>query len=230
MNTSQTATWTEPVANFLKKIDIIYWFLQFTLYLGVWLTMKKTGEKPDVRNNVRSNLSKQTIIIYLAGFYSWWAFPELLKMLGQIDNSSIGPIVAVTMAVYTGMEVAWYVISFGAVPKRYLGTAMLVTFLMLLSLTLSATIAISILFIVLPPKAALIFATPIFIAWLASLLYDTMDLLKAGIDEESLIFYRNGGESLGQVAQHTKLLKEMVNLLKTQMEQSIKAPETQPEQ
>jgi len=207
----------KKVLNFLRNIDLVFWLLRLNplLYLAAFNAMKRHGEDEEVQDSFRNNIHKQSLIVYITVIFAWWMFPELLQFL-SLRPETLGTMVAITLSVYASMVVVWYVISFGAVPKQYLKSAMLVTFLMLLALTMAATLLGMILFIVFPTKIACVFFAPILISWLGSTVYDSMDLLKAGSDAEGLKFFRLGQRGLPAIASNTELLKQILEELKKQ--------------
>jgi hypothetical protein len=122
----------------------------------------------------------------------------LVLALNNTEAGSLNTVITSLIAPVMVMGTAWFAISFGAIPARLLNVSMVITFWMYLAFKLSlTTMFIAIAFIVDPllwPVLATIYVAIDF----SCSLYDTVDALKAGLDEAvlkhsraALIYYKN---------------------------------------
>ena len=170
----------------------------------------------DTLADVETNTWKHVAVLYLIILEVITTFSDI-TILGQDSQLVLlGIIAAIVVGIATTMGVAWYVISFGAVPERYMDTAMRVTFWMFFafcsSLVLMVEVAIVVSWGISKAVALWIFAIAI-AAYISSILYDTMDLLKAGIDEASMKFYRVGARGMSQQPAMLQALQTQIELL-----------------
>ena len=108
----------------------------------------------------------------------------LLEMVGVVDPTNLTAVIMV-------MGTAWFVITFGAVPKKLELVAMDITFWLFLGFTLS--LEWMIVFMIIDSPLSAPFLLLIFWAvYVSAVQYDTMDALKAGLDEAQLRFTRLG--------------------------------------
>lgn len=110
--------------------------------------------------------------------------PLVTKLIGTIDATNFTSIIMVT-------GTAWFMVSFGAIPKYLEDVAMEVTFWMFSAFVLSSEWLVIGMAIDSPVSAPFLFL----IYWglyNCAVQYDTMDALKAGLDEAQLRFARLG--------------------------------------
>lgn len=202
----------------LKRVDVLFYLLKITIFRGIF-----NGIEEDVRKEVEGaqgvlddvivNTHKHSGILYLTIVGTLL----VLRDITGLSHDELMVMLTIVMPIAAIMGVSWYVITFGAIPVKYLDVAMWLTLFMCFAFIQSLAILALVLNIVLPTGTALVVSATIFAVYVASVLYDTMDLLKAGIDEQALIFYRRAegflarqdagsGASLDQV---TKVLEEI---------------------
>src|SRR5207248_1127681 len=86
---------------------------------------------------------------------------------------------------------AWYSVSFGGIPEKFINVALILTRLMFLSFTFSMTLLIALLCRLTPWPIGLFVLIPTYSAlYVASIFYDNLDGLKIGLDTTLLKFSR----------------------------------------
>ena len=111
-----------------------------------------------------------------------------------LESESIGSIAS-------GLTVAWFVITFSAVKKLFLDSATILTFLMFGAFTNAwMVILLSTLFDPAKPLSEkMLISLTISFAWVASAIYDSLDLLRGNMDELAVEFYKKATRESLQV-------------------------------
>jgi len=185
-------------------------------------------EAAEVLKNVKDNIWKHVIIFVILAVAVYTTLPAIKGIAG--DNSLMQLLLIATIGFVTLMGVAWYVISFGAVPKAFLKTAFMVTFFLFLAFGVSLVLVAEVLAVMLWPVSHTLviwIIIAVFAVYVASIVYDTMDLLKAGVEDASFRFYRVGkpgmekqSEILAAILEQNKLLSTSAGRQKRKGQQS----------
>lgn len=151
------------------------------------------------REFLKENLEKHRLILWLnlllIGYLAVSGINSI-KSLGD-PNTVVTGLLAPAMVTGT----AWYTVSFAGIPTQFQTVAIVLTRYMFLAFSLSMTLLISLLCSITNAILSIGVLGPIYVSlFIASILYDTMDGLKIGLDNTllkfsraSLNFYRKHG-------------------------------------
>jgi hypothetical protein len=135
------------------------------------------------------NLNKHRLILWLniilAGYLVAYGLDAILRSGDQaiVVTGLLAP------AMITGG--AWYAVSFGGIPEKFISSALVLTFCMFLAFTLSMTLLIALLCKLTPWPIGVFFLVPMYAGlYVSSILYDNLDGLKIGLDTALLKFSR----------------------------------------
>lgn len=176
---------------YLAKIDILFYVLRYTLFTGIFGGVQRDIENgvegsKDVLEAITENTHKHSMILYLTTVGTFLVYLDLK----DFTHEQIMLMLTIVLPLSAIMGVSWYVITFGAIPAKYLRVAMYLTLAMCYAFIQSIAIMMLVIVVILPLGCSLTISAVIIAVYISSVLYDTMDLLKAGIDEEALLFYR----------------------------------------
>ena len=164
--------------------------MKMVLYFGVFRQLF-APKRPNLAGPVlleeaekdflRENLEKHrqvlwinfSLIIYLIAFGI-----SSLKSSGDRETVISG---LLAPAMVTGT--AWYTVSFAGIPTQFQTIAIVLTRFMFLAFSMSMTLLISLLCSITNPILSIFVLIPVYVSlYIASILYDTMDGLKIGLD------------------------------------------------
>lgn len=161
----------------MKKIDPFYWYL-----MAIHRCLLKAKLKMDERAFVDSNINKHR----LAQWINLLAIPSIFLSLKAVASDQMSTVIMALLAPVMVMGAAWFGISFGAIPARFIHFSMEITFWMYAAFKLSLTTMFLAIGFVSPwmlwPVLVFIYLAVDF----SCTQYDTADGLKAGLDEAVL--------------------------------------------
>lgn len=198
----------------LQKFDLLYHLLRLTIFRGVFYGLEEDVHKEkegaqDVLNDVAVNTHKQSSVLCLImlGMLLVW------RDITGLSHEELKVMLTIVMSLAAIMGVSWYVITFGAIPVKYLNVVLLLTLFMCYAFIQSLAILALVLNIVLSVGTAIVVSGIILAVYIASVLYDAMDLLKAGIDEQALLFYRSADGFINRKSSDDTAIREVAKLL-----------------
>ena len=179
----------------LNRIDPVYIFLDRIVFNSLFALSKSGDEGSDgldradgaeseilLRNMVKHRWVLW-INILLVCFLSSYGLDYISKEYKELIISGL-----LAPAMITGA--AWYAVSFGGFGEKYVSIAFRLTFLMFLSFTLSMTLLTTLL-VSITPVVGMAVVVPIYLSlYFASVLYDSLDGLKMGLDTTLLRYLR----------------------------------------
>jgi hypothetical protein len=178
-----------------NRVDPIYIFLDRLVFQRLFQPPKRSVQRQFEQvaaaeiDFLVENLNKHRIILWLniilTGYLAAYGLDAILKH-GD-------PAVVVTGLLAPAMITggAWYAVSFGGIPEKFINSALVLTFCMFLAFTLSMTLLISLLCKLTPWPIGAFFLIPMYGGlYIASVLYDNLDGLKIGLDTALLKFSR----------------------------------------
>jgi hypothetical protein len=178
-----------------NRFDPIYLLLDRLVFRGLFQPRKRSVQGAFEQITAADtdflveNLNKHRLILWLniilVGYLSAYGLDAILKH-GD-------PAVVVTGLLAPAMITggAWYAVSFGGIPEKFISSALVLTFCMFLAFTLSMTLLIGLLCKLTPWPIGTFFLVPIYGGlYVASILYDNLDGLKIGLDTALLKFSR----------------------------------------
>ena len=180
-------------SNWVNKFDPAYRLLDYMFFDLLF--------RPDSSDDGAS-VAEQSDIVFLTNnlrkhrAISWINISLLIYLvahgLATISTGGDSTIIATGLlapAVITGA--AWYTVSFGGIPEKYIGAAIVLTFWMFLSFTLSMTLLTAVLCNICPWQISVFVICPIYLSlYMSSIFYDNIDGLKIGLDATLLKFSR----------------------------------------
>ena len=173
--------------------DPVYRFLDHILFARLFRPKNQFGivESLPVADAefLVDNLQKHRLIVWLnlglAVYLASWG----LKAIASTGDPAVVVTGLLAPAMITGA--AWYTVSFGGIPEKFLNVALVLTFWMFLSFSLSMTLLVGLLCSLTPWPVGLFVLIPIYLAlYVASVLYDNLDGLKIGLDSTLLKYSR----------------------------------------
>lgn len=180
---------------FVNRIDPIYILLDRLIFEPLFRPPKRSipGEFEQLTaadiDFLIENLKKHRRVLWLnLALVVYLAFYGLNAILKHGD-----PAVVVTGLLAPAMITggAWYAVSFGGIPEKFINSAFVLTFCMFLSFTLSMTLLVALLCKLTPWPIGIFFLVPAYAGlYIASILYDNLDGLKIGLDTALLKFSR----------------------------------------
>jgi hypothetical protein len=181
----------------IDRIDPIYLLVRAICYRFFRASLAEWE-----RDFLLTNISKHRAVLWFAVL----ATAPLALALRDADPSTIPTIITALIAPAMVTGGAWFAISFGGIPARFLDVAIQVTFWMLTAFTLSLhTMVIATMFI----APAIIWPVLLIIEFgvlAACILYDNADGLKIGLDEAvlrhsraAIVFYRKQGIDVAEI-------------------------------
>ena len=177
---SSTNDWWNPLSLMLSK----------TLFKSIF---EKLNKDDDNYKDIVENTDKHARIIGLS-LIGATAFGIGLTDL-TVENQST--LLMINLSITGVMGVAWFVLTFGAIPTKFLGAAMSLTESMCYAFVQSLVTMSVLLASALPIMITLVLLPMLWHTYRAAVTYDTLDLLKAGIDEEALSFFRGNKQLSG---------------------------------
>jgi hypothetical protein len=178
-----------------NRFDPIYLFLDCLVFQRLFQPPKRSvpGEFEQITaadtDFLVENLNKHRLILWLnvilAGYLSAFGLDAILKH----GDAAVVVTGLLAPAMITGG--AWYAVSFGGIPEKFISSALVLTFCMFLAFTLSMTLLIALLCRLTPWPIGAFFLLPMYGGlYVASILYDNLDGLKIGLDTALLKFSR----------------------------------------
>jgi len=169
----------------INRMDPVYQFLDRVVFRGLFQPRKRSipGEFEQITaadiDFLVENLNKHRLVLWLnlilAGYLVVHGLDAILKQ-GE-------PAVVVTGLLAPAMITggAWYAVSFGGIPEKFISSALVLTFCMFLSFTLSMTLLMGLLWKLTPWPVGLFILFPMYAGlYVSSILYDNLDGLKIG--------------------------------------------------
>lgn len=179
----------------LNRFDPLYLFLDLVVFDRLFRPPKRNvrGEFEELATAdvdfLAENLSKHRIVLWLNALLILYLCPHGIKTILQHGDPGIVVTGLLAPAMITGG--AWYAVSFGGIPEKFINVALVLTSLMFLSFTFSMTLLITLLCRLTPWPVGAFILVPIYVTlYLASVLYDNLDGLKIGLDTALLKFSR----------------------------------------
>lgn len=154
-----------------------YWLVR-----SILRSFEVSGLEPYELEFVRENTRKHAKVLAI----NFVASIPVILGLQRATSDAVGQIITSLLAPVMVIGTAWFMISFGGVPKKLMSIAMNITTWMFMAFMISlTTMFIAVLYTVDP------IMWPVFIAVyvgvvISCILYDTADGLKAGLDEAVL--------------------------------------------
>jgi len=207
-----------------NRFDPIYRFLDQIVFRGLFQPPKRSvkGAFEQITaadmDFLVENLNKHRLVLWLNVILAaYLAFSGLAAILKFGDPSTVVTGLLAPAMITGG---AWYAVSFGGIPEKFISSAFVLTFCMFLAFTLSITLLVALLFKLTPWPVGVFFLLPIYAGlYLASILYDNLDGLKIGLDTALLKFSR---ASLNFYQKHGLVVREDAEL--DRFEDQAKAP------
>ena len=193
--TLEKNTRTQSQKLFVNRIDPIFWLLNKIVFAPLFKPKDASTQRGyAILENAEvdflvENLNKHRVILWinilLALYLAGWGL-ESIKAAGD-------PAIVVTgllaPAMITGA--AWYTVSFGGIPEKFLSLAVTLTFCMFLAFSMSMTLLVSLLVSITPWEVGAFILVPMYGSmYIASMWYDNIDGLKIGLDSTLLKFSR----------------------------------------
>lgn len=173
----------------MKKLDPFYWYLRL-IHLPV--ISKKLKDEELVF--LHSNLNKHRLIQWVNVI----AAVLLILALIDIEPAQMDIVITSLIAPVMVMGTAWFAVSFGSIPVRLVNVSMVITFWMYLAFKVSLTAMFLAIAFVVPPYLWPVLGTIYLAIDFSCALYDSVDALKAGLDEAvlkhsraALIYYKD---------------------------------------
>lgn len=141
----------------IPNFDIVYWILRWTILIPTFRTLKneiKSGKVEGAEitmEEVKKNTHKHSMVIYSTIALLIYVIPELK----ELQREEISILLTVILPIAAVMGMAWYYISFGAIPESHLLNAYLITFAMFFPFIFSMTLMGTLLLILLPIRIAI---------------------------------------------------------------------------
>jgi len=189
----------------INRIDPIYIFLDRILFKSLFQPPKANNPyefeiiEEAQTDFLVENMKKHRIILWINILLATFLGLHGLDVILSTGNTSIVVTGLLAPAMITGA--AWYAISFGGIPEKFISIAFTLTLCMFLSFTLSMTLLTCLLVSITPWFIGVFVIIPIYLTlYTASMLYDNVDGLKIGLDSTllkmsraSISFYRKHG-------------------------------------
>ena len=179
----------------VNRLDPMYRFLDHVVFQQLFQPPKANapGEFERIEEAqtdfLVENLKKHRLILWVNIILVLFLGIYGLEVLLKTGNTAIVVSGLLAPAMITGA--AWFAISFGGIPEKFISVAFTLTFSMYLSFTLSMTLLTCLLVAITPWFIGLFILVPIYLTlYLASILYDNVDGLKIGLDTALLKFSR----------------------------------------
>lgn len=187
------------------KLDVIFYFLKYTVFRSIFRILLQDIEEQEDKDkkenaaetlkDITSNTRKHSLILYLSIIFTTVVYFDMKNF----SREEVMLLLTVILPLTAVMGVSWFVVTFGAIPARFLGVAINLTFAMCLAFVACLFIMGLTLFVVLPLGTAIVTNVIILSVYVSSVLYDTMDLLKSGIDEKALKFYTSANKRISKL-------------------------------
>ncbi|MCB9805828.1 hypothetical protein H6775_01555 [Candidatus Nomurabacteria bacterium] len=114
-----------------------------------------------------------------------------------LDSSEILTVIFILLGIATISGSAWFSISFGGVPIKFINSALQVTFWLLFSFELSLVMSVMAIYVVAPTLLVIPLIAVVCGIVLAAIKYDTVDGFKVGLDDyllkhsrAALVYYK----------------------------------------
>jgi hypothetical protein len=179
----------------INRFDPVYQFLDRVVFRGLFQPRKRSipGEFEQITaadiDFLVENLNKHRLVLWLNIILAGYLILHGLDAILKHGDPAVVVTGLLAPAMITGG--AWYAVSFGGIPEKFISSALVLTFCMFLSFTLSMTLLVSLLCKLTPWPIAIFFLLPIYVGvYVASILYDNLDGLKIGLDTALLKFSR----------------------------------------
>src|ERR1051325_160233 len=178
-----------------NRLDPVYLFLDVVVFERLFRPLKRNDPGGYEQLTLADidflieNLKKHRLILWINLLLTVYLSAGGLDAIFRSGDQGIVVTGLLAPAVITGA--AWYAVSFGGIPEKCIGTALILTTLMFLSFSLSMTLLTALLCKLTPWPVGLFILIPVYAAlYIASLLYDNLDGLKIGLDSTLLKFSR----------------------------------------
>lgn len=186
---------TKSQKKFFNKFDPVYYLLDRVIFKSLYHP-PKSGQKGKFEildyaeiDFLTENLKKHRFILWVNILLAAYLFVHGLDMI--LENGDAGIVVTGLLAPAMITGAAWFAVSFGGIPEKFISIAFSLTLFMFLSFTLSMTLLICLLAKMTPWYIGIFVLFPIYMAlYVASMLYDNVDGLKIGLDSTLLKFSR----------------------------------------
>jgi hypothetical protein len=178
-----------------NRFDPIYQLLDRLVFQGLFQPPKRSvhGAFEQITaadtDFLLENLRKHRIVLWLNLILGGYLAASGLDAILKHGDPAVVVTGLLAPAMITGG--AWYAVSFGGIPEKFISSAFVLTFCMFLAFTLSMTLLISLLCKLTPWPVGTLFLLPTYAGlYVASMLYDNLDGLKIGLDTALLKFSR----------------------------------------
>lgn len=196
--------------NWLNRIDPVYVLLDRVVFARLFEPRKAGNptefeklENADIDFLVE-NLRKHRLVLWLNVLLATYLKVHGLSAIAAVGDSGVVVSGLLAPAMVTGA--AWYTVSFGGIPEKFVSTALVLTFWMFLAFSLSMTLLTALLCSLTPWPVGAFVLCPIYAGlYVSSMLYDNMDGLKIGLDSTLLKFSR---ASLNYYQKHGFITRE----------------------
>lgn len=177
----------------INRIDPVYILLDRVLFKKLFQPPKpKKGngfEKLEIAeiDFLTENLKKHRIILWINIIVTIYLTFYGIDIILEYGNTSIVVTGLLAPAMITGT--AWFSVSFGGIPEKFISIAFTLTLIMFLSFTLSMTLLTCLLIKITPITISVLIIIPIYLSlYISSMLFDNVDGLKIGLDSALLKF------------------------------------------
>ena len=185
----------ESAHQFPNNVDPVYVFLDRIVFDGLFRPKPSSDDDEPVGLDLAEleflveNLLKHRKILWcniiLATFLHFWG----LESIAAVGDPAVVVSGLLAPAMVTGA--AWYTVSFGGIPEKFVRLAVVLTLWMFLAFSLSMTLLTALLCSLTPWPIGAFVLMPIYVGlYLASMWYDNIDGLKIGLDSTLLKFSR----------------------------------------
>lgn len=180
---------------FHNRFDPIYQLLDRIVFQGLFQPPKRSvkGAFEQITaadtDFLLENLNKHRLVLWLNIVFIAYLYLYGLAAILKHGDPAVVVTGLLAPAMITGG--AWYAVSFGGIPEKFISSALVLTFCMFLAFTLSMTLLIALLCKLTPWPIGAFCLVPTYAGlYIASILYDNLDGLKIGLDTALLKFSR----------------------------------------
>src|SRR5437660_925957 len=160
----------------LNQIDPVYQFLDRVVFRGLFQPPKRSipGEFEQITaadiDFLVENLNKHRAVLWLNLILAGYLIVHGLDAILRHGDPAVVVTGLLAPAMITGG--AWYAVSFGGIPEKFISSALVLTFCMFLSFTLSMTLLIALLCKLTPWPVGLFILVPMYAGlYVSSILY-----------------------------------------------------------
>jgi hypothetical protein len=182
--------WAQRQMTWINRIDPAYQFLYFVVFKQLFKPRKPLpGEyyllEASETDFLYENLAKHRQILWLNLLLVLYLMLYGIDSIRRAGDPAVVISGLLAPAMVTGT--AWYTVSFGGIPTQFSSIAIVLTRYMFLAFSLSMTLLTALLCAITNPILSIFVLIPVYVSlFIASILYDTMDGLKIGLDSTLL--------------------------------------------